>query len=551
VTVAERMQRISKKFLKHPPSVKKTLFILMTLAVWCFFLWRAINAFGPTSGNDPVTFNSDAAIPVLMSNDERPITIFNLYYYGTDRWGAWPFLVTQVIRRTTGYWWSAHSIFVWQTLWLFVGALVIACLSRRDRLLAALVYLITLCLHGETRYLIFELSQLYAWQTTALLLSWYSLRRLFEGNLEPTEKHPVLKRRAWFFLAFLFSYLAIWSSNTSILFLFFLLNLEALRAWLKTGGARINRRFLKPYVLGLISIAAAALLEFLQKWNYHRHGLKHYGQDFHTTFHLDTNYLAQNLGMQFHHLNKLSWWFLYLIPTLVLVALICSFLYAFFKKRDEFLEKLKTAFLDDTLILAIGAYAIAAINFTLVVLVDHVRLNLYDDRYLTLTNVFGPISGMLTIFLLFKLAARSSGLSSYVQPAFILIIVLLLTIEFPARNDSPQYKLLEETARTLSQKAPRAILMGGYWDTYVFTALQPENAMTALPLEGHELRMPWTREMVRQADRVIVAYSRTEPNAPVSTPERLQQYGSSLRLIDPKWYENEWYAFALYVNETQ
>ena len=74
----------------------------------------------------------------------------------------------------------------------------------------------------------------------------------------------------------------------------------------------------------------------------------------------------------------------------ILLALVCSFIYAFFKKRTQFLGRLRTS-LDDTAILAIGAYGIAAINFILAVIVDQIRLNGYDDRYLTLTNLFGPV----------------------------------------------------------------------------------------------------------------------------------------------------------------
>jgi|ERR1044071_189000 hypothetical protein len=545
------MQTSLKKFIRHPPALKKTLFILMALAVWSFFLWRAFNVYGPGSDVNNVGFNSDSAIPVLMSNEERPSTVFNLYYYGTDRWGAWAFLATHFIHRATGYRWTDQSLFMLQTLWLFVGALVFAALSRRDLLLAALVYLTALCLHTQSRLQIFELSQLYAWQTTALLFGWYALRRMFEFDFEAAKKRWDWKRSALIFLTLGFSLLAVWSSNASIVFLMFLLHLEALRARLKTKGERIYRRLLKPYAFALISIVAATLIEWLLKMNFHRHALKHYGQDFKTSFHLDIGYLAENLGAQLRNIGSLSWWPLYLLSILITLALACSFLYALFKKREGLLEKLKTTIADDTMILAIGAFAIAAMNFTLAVMVDHVRLNQYDSRFLTLTNLFCPISGMLMIFLIFKLIVRSSRFNSYAQPAFIVIVLLLLTIKFPAQSYSNEYKSTKEAALALAQKAPRGILMGGYWETYVFTALQPENAMTAVPLEGYEVRMPWTRELVRRANQVIVEYRRVHSGGPVVPPERLNQYGSSLRLVDPKWYENDLYAFALYVNETQ
>jgi hypothetical protein len=75
--------------------------------------------------------------------------------------------------------------------------------------------------------------------------------------------------------------------------------------------------------------------------------------------------------------------------------------------------------------------------------------------------------------------------------------------------------------------------------------------MTAVPFEGQELRMPWTKGEVRRATQIVVAYRRAEPWAAVAPAGRLEQYGSSLRLVDAKWYETPWFIFALYRNETQ
>ena len=546
------MRIISDK-LFHPPSLsKKTLVTLIALIVWSFFLWRAFNVFGPSGAANDISFNSDSAIPVLMSNDERPITIFNLYYYGADRWGGWPFLVTQFIRRATGYKWSDQSIFMLQAIWVFIGALVIAGLNRRAPFVAALAYLVTLCLHNQSRFRIFELSQVYGWQTTALLIGWYSLRRFFESSLKYGGKHSKWDRAAWLLPAFVFSFLAVWSSNASIPFLFFLLHLEGARAWFEVRARPLDKMLLKTYALGLASISAATFSEWTLKWNYHRHALKHYGSDFRTNFNLDTGHLAENFSQQLHNLTKLSWWPLYLLPTLALITLASLFIYALLKKRNGLLEKLRTIFADDTMVLAIGAYLIAAINFALSVLVDHIRRNYYDDRFLTLTNLFGPVSGILILFLLFKLAVKkSSGLTSIAQPAFVLTCVVLMLIKFPAAGYDPAYIRFKSIALDLARKTPRAVLMGSYWDTYVFAALQPDNMLTPVPLEGQEVRMPWLRESVRRADQVLVSYNHLEQGSLLSPPDRLQQYGASLRLVDPKWYEFEGYFFALYVNETR
>ncbi|HKQ54136.1 MAG TPA: hypothetical protein VJT74_17295 [Pyrinomonadaceae bacterium] len=549
--MAQRLWGISKKFGTLPPTLKKALRIGAALALWAFLLWRATVVFGPSTDINDIPYSSDSAIPILMSNDERPITPFSLYYYGTDRWGAWPFLLTKLAHRATGCRWTDQSLFVMQVAWLFIGALVVVGLGGRDGMAAALAYLAALCLHRESRLQIFELSQLYAWQVGALLFGWYGLRRLYESYLSPADKRPGLGRAAWLFLILFFSFLAVWSSQASIIFLFILVHLEALRAWAKGREQHEGRRLLKPYLLCFAAVAAAALLERLQKWNYHRHGWKHYGRDFATHFNLDSGHLADNFAAQFAHISGLSWWPLYLLPTLGLLALVGCVGYALLTRRAGLLEKLRSAPAEDALILAAGAYAIAAVNFTLTLLVDHVRLNLYDDRFLTLTNLFGPASGLLTVFLLLRLVARSARRAADARPAFLLVMSILLVVKFPPLIHAPIYDLIEEGALVMERREPRAVIMGSYWETYMFAGLQTENTMTAVPLEGEELRMPWTKAEVRRARHIILARWRPAAWAEVPMPERLEQYGASLRLADPKWFNNGWFVFALYLNETQ
>jgi len=529
------------------PAIHKTLGTLATFALWCYFLWRAVSAFSPSSQINNVSFNSDSAIPVLMSNDERPLTIFNLYYYGADRWGAWPFLGTRLVGHFTGYRWTDESVFAGQCVWLFVGAVVFAWLSRSDSVVVAVVYLIALCLHRESRYLIFELSQIYAWQTTAIILSWYCLRRLFDGYLARMGNAERLNPLLWLVPTLVFSFLAIWSSVASSLFLAFVLSFEGFRAWLR-GLSPVGKTFLAVYALGWLTISLAALLEHLQKTSYRRFALRHFGHSYATHFGFDTGHLGANLLAQLHHLGKLSWWPIYAVPTVALLGLACASLFAAVWRKDRFLKALSAALADDTALLALGAYGLAVLNFVLTVVVDHVRLHFYDDRYLTLTNLFAPVSGMLTVFVLLKIAV-AARLRAYVRPAFLLAALTLLTLRFPARVYSVEYQLLKDTALTLARKAPRGVLMGSYWDTYVFVALQPDDTMIPVPIMGQADRTPWTNTMVRRADRVVVGYHSGSSGALVSPPEILRQYGNPLKLIDANWYANRQYAFALYANE--
>jgi hypothetical protein len=519
-----------------------------SFAVWGFFLSRAFGAFGPSSAINSVTFNSDSAIPVLMSNDERPLTIFNLYYYGADRWGAWPFLATRLARHVTGYRWTDEGVFRLQAVWIFAGVLVFAALSRGECLVAAAVYLIALCLHRDSRYLIFELSQLYAWQATAILLSWYAVRRLFDDYL-PAPPMGTFRRLVWLAPAFVFSFLAIWSSVASTIFIAFLVTLEALRTWLRNRD-RSGRALIGAYALAWFALAAAALTELAQKMSYRRYSLRHYGETYGTNFGWDTGHLMANCARQLDHLARLSWWPLYALPAITLLAVAGVAFWAFLRSKDRVLRSVRTILAEDTSVLVLGAYGLAALNFALAVVVDHVRLNRYDDRYLTLTNLFGPVSGMLVVVLLLRMAV-GPRLRRYAHSAVLLAALTLLAMRFPSPAYSFQYQLVKQTALDLAARAPGGVLMGSYWDTYVFAALQPTNTMTPLPVEGQVNRMPWARRMVRRADRVVVALRRPSAGAPVSPPPRLRQYGNTLRLIDPYWYDNRGWSFALYANDSR
>ena len=92
--------------------------------------------------------------------------------------------------------------------------------------------------------------------------------------------------------------------------------------------------------------------------------------------------------------------------------------------------------------------------------------------------------------------------------------------------------------------------MGGYWETYIFAALQqPTNTMTPLPLEGLHVRMPWTPPMLRNIREAVIEYRNNEVTKHGPLPAQLWEYGNLLKLKDPEFYQNDKYSFALYVNE--
>src|SRR5436309_1504501 len=108
----------------HHIPTRRLLLLILALLVWSFFLIRAIQIFTFSSTHVGI-YTSDSAIVVLMANQDQRLNTFDTYFYGQDRFGAWPFLIPQVIHRLTHYHWSSRAIFIMQAVWVFIGALLL------------------------------------------------------------------------------------------------------------------------------------------------------------------------------------------------------------------------------------------------------------------------------------------------------------------------------------------------------------------------------------------------------------------------------------------
>lgn len=529
-------------------SISRKRVLAIALVIWGLFLWRAIDVFGPEAGL--LDFHSDAAIPVLMSNDQRPITVFDTYYYGQDRLGAWPFNIARLVNHSTGFRWSGQRLHAARTTWLFLGIFVLALLNRRAAFPVILIGIMVICHEFLLRWRLFDLGQVYSWQIPALLLSWFSLRKWFEKRSEPVKGiRRELARLWWSVVVFSFSLLAILTSTVSGPLLCFLVGIECWRSITKTNGKAAGWMSLLAGFKALCLMLLAIFAEIFMRINYHRYGLKHYQYDFKTRVALDVGYLWANLKAHLKSLANFDWSPLIFLTIGTVIAVGAMALYFWLRKRTDSLTRLRELLIDDTSFMIVGGLGIAAINFVIVVLVDHVRISLYDDRYLTLSYFFGCIAGLLIIWRILDYALKQANIGSYAEPLLATVVIVLMIITFPAKADDSVYKLRKETALALAQKSPNAVLLGGYWESYLFSALQPANMLTPVPLEGHQVRMPWTIKTLQLADEVVVEYKHGMPGNAETPPEYFTQYGARLRLVDPRWYENGEYAFARYVRE--
>lgn len=518
---------------------------LILLAASLLFLILALRTFGPDSVY--THFHSDGAILILMANDDRPITVYDTYYYASDRWGTWPLIIAKALHQNIGLYWTAHSLHYARTISIFFGLLVLAGLNARAAPAVIVSGLIALCLEPTSRRLMFDVSQLHNWQVILLFLAWFCLRYFLAQGLRSDEPKSVrVHGILWGAAFYLSAFLAISISVPSVPLLAVLITLEALRSHYLFKKPITTRRI----GLAILLLLAATASEFLLKKNYHRYSLKRFGNDFKTGLSFDFEYLSQNLLQNWYNIFHFKMFLLIILALSFLVGIAGLIFYALVAGKRPLLTHVISWFQDETVTLIVALSAMTAVNFALAIFVDHVRLSVYNVRFHTLTYLFGSIAGLLTIYLAIRVFANHMAVARYVLPAILACAFIFLGVAFPPRAQSEGYKVDQQTALTLSRKAPGAVLLGGYWEIYVFVVLQPANTMTPIPVEGVLNRMPWTLESLRETPQVVVEFRKSGIVQNDSLPpNELLQYGKLLKLQEARFYENGPYAFALYFNE--
>jgi hypothetical protein len=538
---------------------------VLVLLVWGFFLVRAISVFVPDSVYVQ-SFNSDSALPVLMSNDER-IDVFRTYIYGQDQVGAWPSLICQLLKRATGHRWTPLQIHIMQATWLFLSFFLIVALTRSYFYLTGALFLLTLCLQPTVSHYFFVLNQRFAWQTTALFLGWWSLRRTCEYGfgVAPSSRG---KRGLWYLLSFAFTFLAAWTSPSSVPILCVFFALECVRARILSLRKRqdVTSRLTLANFAGALPLVAGFAAQQLLRANYHRFALKHFGQDYRTPVEFDWGYLRINLEHQLHNLGDFSWHALILLG--VLAAPFVAFqLLRRLRRNAQEVERLDAAGATggrlDLSVLLLGSCAVAVINFITSFAFSWMRLNAYGPRYLALTYMFGTFAGLLTLVWLVGISKKIYAARRFVFPLLTIACLVLLALKFPPVEKEPTYQQMSDMAEDLSKKAPHGTpLLGGYWDTYALAALQTNPTIIPVPAEDQLVRTPWTPHMLRQAGEVLVVHhvfsspggaervsAYTTFGDGQNPPAVIRQHGATLLLHTPRWYERNGYIFSLYKNQ--
>ncbi len=490
--------------------------LALAIIAWVFLTWTASRLFGP--GSAYIGFDSDSAIPLLMSQYQGH-TPFSLYYWGQDRFGAWPFLLGSAWSALTGWAWTPERLSTVLISCAIAGAMAFTAFSRWTGWVAALSCAAVLLLQASPRQFVFNLGQPYAWQLALIVTSWLSLRQLLKPEIRPG---PVAV------LGFVLMTLGSWISPISGPLVFLILLVEVLRsAW--NGGQKWRELAWRRVGLALAVWAAAVGTEWIAvRGLYHRFTAAHYGWDHKTLIRGDVAHVRQNVVELVKVLQRGGSW---LVAALSVFSVVCLSFALLRWRKEQSSPRLAAS--TEAWFLAAGASVIAWGNLAICALLSHVRKNAYSDRYLCLTFVFLGIAAGLAIYGLAVRVLRFRHADALATFAFSVTLLVSLYARLPVRADDANYQSLKDLARIISDEGRARVLLGDYWSIYVLAALAPPRALIPLEPDAEEdPRMPFNQSALRPGSEVLVVYQEPRPGSAENPGEELAQYGMRLHLVD-------------------
>ncbi|WP_223645662.1 hypothetical protein [Corallococcus sp. EGB] len=489
--------------------MKRSFAELLALLGWALSLALALLCLQPGLGGLP-PLNSDSAVPLLMAQAER-VDLFHAYYWGQDRFGAWPFLLARLVG---GRDWSAGGLQAVLLVVTWTAAFPLSRLVRASASAAAgMLVVVPLALAGpaEVRNHVLELAQPYGWQFTMLAWGWWSLRRLLEAD----------ERRArvgWGVAATLAASLACWVSTSSIPILAVVWGVESLRVRVRGHAGW------RPRVTAAVPVLLGGVFERQLRRLYHRYGSRTYGTTFRTKVELDWGHLWDNAGKVLASLWSGP------VPQggllLVGFGLAGTWLVRHARRgRAAWAELSEPAWMA----LACGLAALA--QLALLVAVEHVRVNLFAPRYFALAHLM-LLVGLCSLLLhhlarwLPARALRVTGASGVTAMG----VALAWSWAHPPRVQE-QHEQLLDAAQTLARMAPGTLLVGGYWNVYRLAAVQPlEVQAKPVPAPNYAQRSPF--HMAELARTRTLVWVRTPDDDEAGEPQERELHG--LRFVrDP------------------
>jgi hypothetical protein len=452
-------------------------------------LFRALPFLGPVPEGG--LYNSDSAIPVLMSNLATGAPV-DWLFWGQDRFGSWPFLLARAAGALTHRAWTPHGMHVLRTLWMAAALVPWLGLAGRARAVAAAGLLVLAGLNPLLERVLVDLGTVDGWQVPTLLWAWWGLRR--------AARSPRSGR--WLALAVVAGALATWTSLVSAPLLAVLALVEA-----SAAGSSLGRRA-SLFVPALVGAAVEAVV----RTSWHRAVRARGWPDLRTPASLDVGHLVENaraVVQTICHVGAVPW----------LVLALGTAAGALSVRRWRATPEGRTV---------AGAGAAALTSLLVVMAVRHVRDNGYNPRYLCLGLSLAVLGvSVLAGLAVHAAAARLRAPGAAAIPGLVgLGVVLLLA---PVARPDPREVVLRPAAEAIAARWPGAVLTLSYWRTYALAGLLPPGGVVPVPRQGEWNRRPDWVAALRSGRPVLVGTP--DPGGP--PPPELVERGAALVLVEP------------------
>jgi len=473
----------------------------------------ANRALGPDSAYVQ-PFSSDSAIPVLMARERGGHGLFDAYYWGQDRLGAWPFLIARFASRLTGFEWTPEGLSAIQLLFVFSSALLMLVGSRRA-LLPGIALLASALLQPMVREHLLHLGQPVAWQLPMLVLAWVAVDRLVGGA-----------GRRWLIVGLVAAALGAWSSPLTTPFLL-----------LMAAVHMLARQRVSWSALGVIIGGGA--FEIALRLGYHRSASAHFGHPYRTLIRGDTKHLGENLLRVLTGVAEGAWW------PLIALAVAGSIAWLGVRIRSG------GAKTPASLTFGAAAMSAAIANLAFCTIATHVRANDYGARYFVPSHLFFAIAAGCTLWALTDWA-KSTSIPKVVLAAFPLALFLGVLLGIPPSVSQPAYRDTRALAFEMASSLAGSPILGGYWATYNVAALAPAGALLPVGMDRDlASRTPFYVDQLREGRTVILDHSEGSFLTPEGVPApKASQYGRPLVLIRPRAFANGQYSLYRVVGDT-
>ena len=418
-------------------------------------------------------WNSDEAIPVLMANDGHR-GWFDMYYWGQDRLGAWPWKFAAWTHAVTHVDWTPDRLRALHIAFALLGGLVFPARLRRAGWPAAVAWTLGCTLLPRAMDIYLSAAQPYGAQTVFILIAIAFLTVEIPSPLQ------------WLG-ALTFCFLADWESPASApLLLAASASLFAVRRrWRWRLWAR--NQFLPILVGGGLEGCLRGIYQGEAKRMFHR--------SFAGRYSLDGGHLAENISRMLGPFLDHPW-----VGAMALLAL-GGTLWVILRPQTEALEAASS----EWLVALTGA---ACANFLVMATTRHVRLNLHNDRYLVPSYLFFFVAAVLAI-MTGVLRIRPLAIRAFPACLVLLLVPVFVFTRLPGVDATAHAR----DVLVALQRQGAQLLIGGYWDVYPITGLDFARKLEARVEEGEYDRNPWSLGLLANSKNTWLIRNRPAPES--------------------------------------